>query len=139
MLSRRELLSGVALAGAPGVMSGEVMQDSQALQEATRVLQQIRNELRVEHARCTVTLCPAVAQLRGLQHTFLKSTLKYPNFIEVGIAVWEQVHDWLLETRQAVVMGRQPDGQYTLVFGPTMLLLKPEAANDFVGYPYDSL
>ena len=69
----------------------------------------------------------------------LLSSRKYPDFIEVGIDLWEEVHDWQLETRQAVAIGRQPDGLYTLALGPTTLLLKPEAADDFIGYPYDNV
>ncbi|MDP6581316.1 MAG: hypothetical protein QF681_11720 [Vicinamibacterales bacterium] len=139
MLSRRELLSGAALGSAPRLMGGEAGQNTQSLQRANMLLEDIRDELRAEHANCAVALCPAVGQLRRLQRTFLKSSRKFPNFIEVGIAVWEQVHDWQLETRQAVAVARQPDGRYTLAFGQTTLLLKPEAADDFVGYPYDIL
>ena len=69
----------------------------------------------------------------------LLSSRKYPDFIEVGIDLWEEVHDWQLKTRQAVAIGRQPDGLYTLALGPTTLLLKPEAADDFIGYPYDNV
>jgi hypothetical protein len=139
MLSRRELLSGVAFGGAPALRGAEAAQDSAESQRTNRLLEDIRDELRAEHANCAVALCPAVGQLRRLQHTFLKSNRKYPNFIEVGIAVWDEVHDWQLETRQAISMGRQPDGRYTLAFGPTVLRLRPEGSDDFVGYPYDSL
>ena len=55
------------------------------------------------------------------------------------IDVRERGQDWQLETRQTVGIGRQPDGVYTLVFGPTTLLLRPDAADDFIGYPYDSV
>ena len=84
-------------------------------------------------------ICQEVAQLRRHQRAFLKSSRKFPNFIEVGIDARERVHDWQLETRQAVGIARQPDGRYTLAFGPTTLLLKPDAADDFIGYPYDNL
>ncbi|TDI22921.1 MAG: hypothetical protein E2P06_11280 [Acidobacteria bacterium] len=139
MLSRRELLNGAALGGAPVLLGVEAGQNSQALQRVTGLLEDIRDELRVEHATCAVAICPAVGQVRRLQRTFLKSSRKFPDFIEVGIDVWDEVHDWQLETRQAVVIRRQSDGRYTLAFGPTILLLKPEAADDFVGYPYDNL
>ncbi len=139
MLSRRELLNGVALGGAPGLLGVEAGQDSQSLHEVTRVLVSIRDELEAGRTTCAASICQEVAQLRRHQRTFLKSSRKFPNFIEVGIDVWERVHDWQLETRQAVGIARQPDGLYTLAFGPTTLLLKPDAADDFIGYPYDNL
>ena len=139
MLSRRELLGGAALGGAPTLMGVEAGQDGQAMQEVARVLENIRDELEAARTTCTVAICQEVVELRGHQRTFLKSSRKFPNFIEVGIDVWERVQDWQLETRQTVGIGRQPDGVYTLAFGPTTLLLKPDAADDFVGYPYDNL
>jgi len=120
-------------------MSVEAGQDSQSMQGVARVLESIRDELEAGRTTCAVSLCQEVAALRRHQRTFLKSSRKFPNFIEVGIDVWERVHDWQLETRQAVGIARQPDGVYTLAFGPTTLLLKPDAADDFIGYPYDSL
>ena len=131
MLSRRELLNGVALGGAPGLLGVEAGQDSQSLREGTRVLENIRDELEAGRTTCAAAICQEVAQLRRHQHAFLKSSRKFPNFIEVGIDVWERVHDWQLET-QAVGIARQPDGRYTL-------LLKPDAADDFIGYPYGNL
>ena len=139
MLFRRELLNGVALGGAPGLLGVEAGQDSQSLREVTRVLENIRDELEAGWTSCAASIYQEVAQLRRHQRAFLKSSRKFPNFIEVGIDVWERVHDWQLETRQAVGIARQPDGRYTLAFGPTTLLLKPDAADDFIGYPYDNL
>ena len=139
MLSRRELLSGVAAGGAPGLLGVEAGQDSQALQALTQILENMRAELRAGRTTCAVAICAEVAQLRQLQRTFLESSRKFPNFIEVGIDVWERVHDWQLETRHAARLARQPDGRYALAFGPTTLLLRPDAADDFIGYPYDSL
>ena len=138
MLSRRELLSAAVIGSAPGVPGVEAGQDTD-LREVTRVLEGIRDELRAERTTCAAAICPGVSQLRRLQRVFLKGNRKYPDFIDVGIELWEEVHDWHLETRQAVAIGRQPDGFYTLAFGPTTLLLKPEAPDDFVGFPYDNL
>lgn len=45
MLSRRELLSGAALGGAPGLLGVEAGQDSQSLRAVTEVLENIRDEL----------------------------------------------------------------------------------------------
>ena len=139
MLSRRELLSGAALGGTPTLMGVEAGQDGQSMQEVARVLEDIRDELEAARTTCSVAICRPVAELRRHQRVFLKSSLKFPNLIEVGIDVRERVQDWQLETRQTVGIGRQPDGVYTLVFGPTTLLLRPDAADDFIGYPYDSV
>ena len=139
MLTRRALLSGAALGGAPTWMGAETGQESEGIREVARVLENIRDELEAGRTTCAPPICPEVARLRSQQRTFLKSSRKFPTFIEVGIDVWERVHDWQLETRQPIGIGRQPDGSYTLAFGPTTLLLRPDGSDDFIGYPYDNL
>ena len=137
MLSRRELLGGAVLGTAPRAAEAAGGQEGWS-EEATRLLAEIRDDLRAEYARCGIRLCPSVERLRQLQRAHLKSDSRYPTFIDVGLDVWEEVHDWLVETRQPVLVGLQPDGQYTLTFGQTFLLLRPEGADDFIGYPYDT-
>lgn len=138
MLSRRDLLTNAAFGGSAtlGGAAGAV-QDSQELRRTNELLQDVRDDLREEHARCAVRICPTVRRLRALQRAFLKTDRKFPDYVEVGIDIWERVQDWQLETRQSVAFARRPDGQYELAFGLTTLLLRPDGAEDFVGFPFD--
>ena len=87
----------------------EAGQDAESVREIALALLSIRDELRATRNTCAAAICPGVSQVRRLQHTFLKSSLKHPDFIEMGLDLWEEVYDWQLETRQAVAIGRQPE------------------------------
>jgi hypothetical protein len=68
----------------------------------------------------------------------MKSTMKFPDFIEIGIEVWDNVYDWHVAHQQPVSMGRAADGHYTMTFMFTTLVLRPEQTADYVGFPFDS-
>ena len=137
MLSRRDLLTSAAFGSSSTPVGAGAAQDSQERRRTNELLADMRDDLRAEHARCAVPICAAVGRLRVLQRSFLKTDRKFPDFVEMGIDIWERVQDWQLESRQAVALDRRPDGRYTLAFGPTTLLLRPDAADDFLGFPFD--
>jgi hypothetical protein len=137
MLTRRDLLTSAAFGSRSTLASTTTVQDSQEQRRTNDLLENVRDDLRAEYARCAVPICPAVRRLRALQRSFLKTDRKFPDFVEVGIDIWERVQDWQLETSQSVVLGRRPDGRYALGFGPTTLLLRPDGADDFLGFPFD--
>jgi hypothetical protein len=62
---------------------------------------------------------------------------KYPDFIEVGIDVWDSVHDWHVRFQQPLNVTRVADGRYAMSFSFTTLILRPEMAGDYVGPPFD--
>ena len=78
------------------------------------------------------------AGIRQQQHTWMRSTQKYPDFIEVGLDVWDNIYDWHVVHQQPVNMTRTSDGRYTIVFMYTTLLLRPDQAPDFVGFAFDA-
>ncbi len=138
MLSRRELLSAVLTNRATGTQAGSTREDVQSFRDLVRSLDQIRDELQTARTACTPALCPEIQQIRRHQRTFLKSSQKFPDFIEVGIGVWERVQDWQLETaRLPVTTVERRDGLYSLAFGMTTLVLRPDVRDDFIGFPYD--
>jgi hypothetical protein len=79
-----------------------------------------------------------VARIRQQQHTWMKATQKYPDFIEVGLDVWDNLYDWHVAHQQPVSMTRTADGRYAMVFMFTTLLLRPDQAADFVGFAFDA-
>jgi hypothetical protein len=79
----------------------------------------------------------AAAAVRQAQRQFLKGQHRFPEFIDVGIGVWEDVYDWHVRFQQPINISRQPDGRYALVFMQTLLVLRPEHAESYIGAPYD--
>jgi hypothetical protein len=79
-----------------------------------------------------------VEAIREQQRVFLKSTGKYPDYIEVGLSVWERLYDWHVRWQQPLTITRQPDGQYAMTFMLSTLVLKPNMQANYVGPGYDN-
>jgi hypothetical protein len=79
----------------------------------------------------------AVAQIRVALRQFLKGQHRFPEFVDVGIGVWEDIYDWHVRFQQPIVISRQPDGRYAMVFMQTLLVLRPEQSDTYIGAPYD--
>lgn len=79
-----------------------------------------------------------VNRVREQIRVFLKSASRYPEYVEVGVQVWDAVHDWHVTYQQPLAMARAADGRYTMTFMFTTLLLRPDLEGDYVGYPFDN-
>ncbi|MBM3778793.1 MAG: hypothetical protein FJW23_11235 [Acidimicrobiia bacterium] len=135
-MERRDLVSGgllgaAALFGTATAAEAAVAQerDDRAIAEAVDAL---RRSLESRQA-----LPPELRRLREQQRTFLKAHDKYPDFIEVGLDVWDRVYDWHVEHLQMPAITRRADGRYLMPFMLTMLVLRPEQAEAHIGYPFD--
>ncbi len=68
----------------------------------------------------------------------MMSTRKYPDFIEIGLDVWDNVYDWHVAYQQPLNVTRLADGRYAMSFMFTTLLLRSDQNPDFVGYAFDA-
>ena len=137
MLSRREVL-GVGLVGTTTTTAARVpLLDDHTTERIVQALDRIEREIRRSRTNCDLPLCPEVETVRAQQRTFLRGHQKFPDFIEVGIAVWERIYDWHVRTWQPLDVTRQPGGRYTMALGVTTLVLRPDVEEGFVGFPYD--
>ena len=143
MLSRRELITA-GVAGGLTTTPADAMAAAPALQEADREGQreiarsvgQVESALR--SALLTNTLAHGVVgKLRGQMEQFFKSNTKFPDFIEIGIAVFMDVYDWHVKNQQQLLITRQTDGRYWMQFMFTSLILRPEVEPNYIGIPYD--
>lgn len=134
MVSRRELLAG-------GVMSGFVGQDAQEMAAAARTVGDKLDRLEVQlRTLADGSALPSanIGRLREQMTIFLRAHAKFPDFCEVGIAVFFDVYDWHIKNQRELTIGRQPDGRYALQFMFTRLLLRAEMDPPYVGPPYDN-
>jgi hypothetical protein len=108
----------------------------QAIQEGSRALakavQDLRDELRRQNDFWEL------GPLREPIKMFLRTTGKFPDFIEVGIDIWQQVYDWHVRYQQPLTVGRTPEGRYTIMLMGTMVVMRVETALGFVGIPFDN-
>ena len=142
MVARRRLLTGgfvtgLVAAALPAPVDASDTADDRTDQAIATALIAIRNELYEQRRSCAPPLCPAVEELRRHQKTHLKTNQRFPDFIDVGVDIWETVQDWHIATRQPLSISKLPDGRYGLLFGLTTLVLRPDALNSFISLPYD--
>ena len=146
MMSRRTVLHGPAFGGLLAALSPTAeaeaaagaavpQRDSeQAIQEGSRALAKAVQDLRDEIKRQDDFW--ELGPLRDPIRMFLRTTGKFPDFIEVGIDVWQQVYDWHVRYQQPIEVSRV-DNRTALRFMFTWLVLRPEQAENYVGIPFD--
>ncbi|HEY7450803.1 MAG TPA: hypothetical protein VH702_21785 [Vicinamibacterales bacterium] len=77
---------------------------------------------------------PATLQnIREVQRVYLRTNQKFPEYIEIGISVWEQLYDWHIRTQQALNIVRFPDGRYGMQALLSTFVLRPDAQPNYVG------
>ncbi|MBE3135083.1 MAG: hypothetical protein IMZ55_16575 [Acidobacteria bacterium] len=143
MMTRRKLFAGGLVAGLAGAVippreaEAAVDQSDSAVNALRSVLEDIRKDLRSQFS-CSPTICQEVDMIRQEQRRFLKGSGKFPDFIDVGIDIWERLCDWHVKNQQRQTVSRMGDGRYAMTFGVTMLVLRPEMGGNYMGLGYDS-
>jgi hypothetical protein len=142
-MERRAVVGGSVLAGLSTLMSAHGAEAAPApagsdLEGVSYSIDQLRKTVERQFANVYTNRWHGVARIREQQHTWMKSTQKYPDFIEIGIDIWDNIYDWHVVHQQPINMTRLTDGRYTMVFMFTTLLLRPDQAADFVGYSFDT-
>ena len=123
--------AGVATPAAAAAREGAATDDAAELREIASQIGRYRDTM--------VSMLGAdVEAVREQQRLFLKSTGKYPDYIEVGLGVWERLYDWHVRWQQPLTITRQPDGLYAMTFMLSTILLKPNMQTGYIGPGYDN-
>jgi hypothetical protein len=161
MLTRRDAVSSTVLAGLgaglaatsspaatpAGAGAGAAGDTAQSAQDALRdrellqTLREIRDELRGwrrDDSSCRMPMCGGLGLIRRNQRQFLKSNQKFPDYMEVGANVWDELVDWHVRTIRQVQITQRPDGRYTMPFLQTTMVLRVDYDDDQVGLGYDT-
>jgi hypothetical protein len=133
MLSRRELIAG----GAGIHMAGG--NAAAAQRDRDRDLDQVLEEVQGIRSLLTANpvLTPAVTTLRDRQRQFFRLNQRFPECIDVGIRIWEQMQDWHIRNLRPLNINRGGDGRWQMDFVMSVLVLKHELPENEVGQPYD--
>jgi hypothetical protein len=143
MLTRRAVLTGgvlvgtgagTAAGGAVPVPAGQGSGSSNTDARVVKILEEIRDEMRMDAGAPAGSL----DLIRSLQRDFLKSRGKFPDFIEIGIDVWDSVINWHIRTRQVPQVQRTAEGRYAVPVFQTNLVLRHDVSNSYIGPPYDA-
>jgi hypothetical protein len=140
-MERRALVGGSFLVGLSTMMSpasAEAAAAQDDLQGVSNSIDRLRRTVEDQFGAIYTHKWNGVARIRQQQHTWMRSTQKYPDFIEIGVDVWDNIYDWHVVHQQPITMTRTADGRYTMVFMFTTLLLRPDQATDYVGFAFDA-
>jgi hypothetical protein len=139
MVQRRELVGGGLVAGlATLVASGAEAAPALDDEQTARALDELRETFERQFAQVYSGKWRGISRVRHEQRTWLKAARKYPDFLEIGLDVWDNVYDWHVAYQQPLNVRRLADGRYAMAFMFTTLLLRPDQSPDFVGYPFDT-
>jgi hypothetical protein len=137
MLTRRALLTGGVMSGAAAGTAGAEAQSGRGSGDADERLVKVVEEVRDLMRAADGGNAPELAQVRLLQKEFFKGRGKFPDFIEVGIDVWDTVVNWHIRTRQQPQVARMGDGRYAMALFQSNLVLRHDVSNSYIGQPFD--
>lgn len=140
MIDRRQILTVGGLLGAlapgggpdDGVAAGVAQMSDKNVQELVSALKGVGTAITQQQS------FDALTPVRNRQLDFLRANAKFPDFIDVSLDVWMNVHDWHVRLQQPLVLGRDVNGHYTLMLGFTALVLRQDMVPNFIGTPYDN-
>jgi hypothetical protein len=138
-MERRHVIGGALVAGLTGATAAGAAGGGAAQNEATvaDAIDRLHGLFGREFEAAGPGSLGGVGPVRQQQRAFLRANHKYPDFIEVGVDVWEGVYNWHIKHRQPITAARLADGRYALTFMFTRLLMRTDTAPDYVGLGFD--
>ena len=137
MLNRRNVINGSLFAGLAAFAPGQQSRTTASSSDDSAVVAKAVSDLNGTLERFLET-SPELARIREQQRVFLRANQKFPDFIEIGIGVWESVYDWHVRHQQPLVISFNAEGRYTMAVALTTLVLRPELATNYVGNGLDA-
>lgn len=141
MVQRRDLVGGGLVAGLTSLMATSADAAPAAADgddETAIAVNRFREAYERQLEQVYDARWKGVTRVRQQQRTWLLATRKYPDFIEIGLDVWDNVYDWHVAYQQPLSVQRLADGRYGMAFMFTTLLLRSDLNPDFVGYAFDT-
>jgi hypothetical protein len=139
MVERRHLVSGGLVAGlaalaAPSADATPADDDAQS----AAAISSLQRSFERQFAEVYSDKWFGVSRVRKEQRRWIVTTRKYPDFIEIGLDVWDNLYDWHVAYQQPPNVMRLADGRYAMTFMFTTLLLRSDQAPDYVGFSFDA-
>lgn len=135
-MNRRELLTsslmGSAALGEPAAQRGAENED------VVKELRTLNAEVQATRRSALAGDVSYIGLLRDQMAQFIRSTNKWPDFIDVGLGVWFTVYDWHIRFGQPLNVVRLPEGRYGLTFMFTTVVLRQDQSNTYIGMGYDN-
>jgi hypothetical protein len=136
MMERRNVVGAGLAAGIASLVAsadGDAAQNDNPV-EVSRAVNDLRRTIEANYS----SPWTRIAQIREQQRIWMRTAQKFPDFIEIGLGVWEGLFDWHVRFQQPINMTRLPDGRYAMSFMFTTLVLRPEVDANYVGPAFDN-
>jgi hypothetical protein len=78
-----------------------------------------------------------VALIKNELMRYLKQSGKFPEYCDIGVAIFFDVYDWHVRTQQQIQISRLADQRMSIQFMFTQLILRWENAESYVSQAYD--
>jgi hypothetical protein len=137
VMNRRSLINGTLFSGFAALAPDQQSRSSSQGNTDDAVVAKAIDDLNAT-LRHTAETSSELARIREQQRIFLKANQKFPDFIEIGIGVWESLFDWHVRHQQPLSVARNAEGRYTMSVTFSTLVLRPEMAENYVGIGMDS-
>ncbi len=146
MISRREVVTAGVLGSLTGsaataeASQGGSQDDAQTRAVMTRIqeeLDQINTTLEAG-LRGPSLSAGAIGRIRERLTTHLRSAGKFPDFMEIGTALFYDVYDWHVRHAQQIQITRISDQRFAIQFMFTQLIVRWEQDANYIGTPYRS-
>ena len=135
MLSRRELIAAGAAMGHS--RAGDASAAQRGSDNDAAVVAELRSIRDVLAALQNKVATPTVNQIRERQRGFFRLNQRFPEYIDVGIRVWERMQDWHIENDRVLNIQRAGDGRWQMDFIQSVLVLKHELPENEIGQAYE--
>jgi hypothetical protein len=137
MVERRDLVGGGLVAGIAAMMAPEAEAAAQR-GDNTEALSRAVDDLRQTIQSNYNNPWRVIAQVREQQRTWMRAHYRYPDFIDIGVDIWEALYDWHVRFQQPLNVARMPDGRYVMSFMFTTFVMRPDQMPNYIGPPYEN-
>lgn len=142
MISRREVVTAGVLGtlGATGTVEAAQQPDPQTLKEGLAEVEKSIDELKTTMEKCLVGNSMDYGNLGTVKAKcmeYAKTTGRFPEYCDIGLAVFYDVYDWHVRQQQQIQISRIADQRMAIQFMFTQLILRWEQQPTYVGTPFD--
>jgi hypothetical protein len=136
-MNRRTLINGTALSAllaAPQeseAAGGVVDASDRQMEQVVLAVKAVRDEITRQ------TSFWEIAAVRDQFRSFLRANGKFPDFVDVGAEVWQQVYDWHVRFQQPIGLSRTPEGRMAILLMTTTVIMRTDQPLNYVSPGYD--
>jgi hypothetical protein len=134
MVTRRRVIASAAFLFGAGSTGNAQVPTTPSSDDNAPILREILSELRGSRMPDRLPGAREIDLIRQSRKLYLKQTGRFPDAIDVGYGVWENLFDWFVATGQPIEPARLATGHYFFKFLGTNIVLKPELPEDYVGH-----